>query len=65
MVSDLILNYFKPEISEGNFVSFDIKYKLSFFNCKSLFDICYLFSTTLILLFNPKNSILIWGLLLF
>lgn len=64
IVSDLALNYFKPYISEGNFVKFHIKYKLQFIKRQTFIDIFYLV-TTLLLLFLSTNSALIWCIVLF
>ncbi|CAD8210901.1 unnamed protein product [Paramecium pentaurelia] len=62
--SDLALNYIKPQIKEGNFVNFDIKYQLQCVKSQTLIDILYLVSTIL-LLFLFTNQVLIWCILLF
>ncbi|CAK61242.1 unnamed protein product (macronuclear) [Paramecium tetraurelia] len=64
IVLDLGLNYFKPYISEGNFVKFHIKYQLQFIKRQTFIDILYLV-TTILLVFLSANSILIWCILLF
>ncbi|CAD8122122.1 unnamed protein product [Paramecium sonneborni] len=62
IVGDLGLNYFKPYISEGNFVRFHIKYKLQLIKRQTIIDITYLIGQVL-LLFISQNSVLIWCIL--
>ncbi|CAK64949.1 unnamed protein product (macronuclear) [Paramecium tetraurelia] len=63
IISDLPINYIKPQIQEGKFVNFQIKYKLQFIKRQTLLDILYLVATTLSL-YLSTNYVLIWCILL-